>query len=99
MTEVQRDNNKLENTKHSAVTELILIRDLDNKDFLDRVSLSLSHDLRGSLARILGIMQIMDRTSMTEENLKYINWIRENAHTMDKDIQSLVDKIDKYVDK
>lgn len=51
-----------------------------------------SHKVRKPLANILGLIQLMDKSKMSEENQKYFDFLLQAAQDLDKIIHEIVDK-------
>ena len=52
-----------------------------------------SHKVRKPVANILGLMQLMDKSKMSEENQKYFDFLLQATQDLDKIIHEIVDKV------
>lgn len=61
---------------------------------LRQFSYTISHNLRGPLASLLGLVNLFDKASLTDDNLKIANHITESAERLDgivRDLNKIID--------
>ena len=61
---------------------------------LRQFSYTISHNLRGPVASLLGLVSLLDRSTLTEENLKITDYISTSTERLDAIIQDLNKIID-----
>jgi hypothetical protein len=96
-----------QNTLLSTINEKIvsenntLLTDLDWKNkniteiksFMNNISFKNSHDLRGPLSRILGLLHLYYSDTATNNKEQYIEYIEKSAQEMDQIIRSITEEI------
>ena len=57
-----------------------------------------SHQIRGPVATILGLLQLLNRNSLTQENAQLINYLEVSALKLDETIHRIVEATEKTAD-
>ncbi|WP_299252656.1 histidine kinase dimerization/phospho-acceptor domain-containing protein [uncultured Cytophaga sp.] len=101
-TQLQNQNTLLRTINEKIVSENnTLLTDLDWKNkniaeiksFIDNLSFKNSHDLRGPLSRILGLLQLYYTDTTTSNKELYIEYISKSAKEMDQIIRGITAEI------
>jgi tetratricopeptide (TPR) repeat protein len=71
----------------------LLLRSRKHKHVLNDVANIQSHEVRAPLARILGLVQIVDKNNLTPENEHIIRYIDQSAHDLDTVIRKIVNRV------
>jgi len=61
-------------------------------DLLMEIARIQSHEVRGPVANILGLVSIFDKENLTTENLKLLEYLKKSALELDMIIHKIVDK-------
>ncbi len=57
-----------------------------------------SHQIRGPVATILGLLQLLNKNSLTKENAQLINYLEASAFKLDETIHRIVEATEKTAD-
>ncbi len=83
--ELLEKNNQLAQTNEELIQH--------NND-LQQFSYTVSHNLRGPVASLLGLMLLTDKSTLTKENLTLHDHLQKSVHTLDTTIKDLSNIID-----
>jgi PAS domain S-box-containing protein len=67
-----------------------------NKQLL-KIAHMQSHQIRGPVATILGLLQLLNRTSLTQENAELVTYLDATAEKLDQTIREIVEATEKNV--
>lgn len=93
---LSRENKHLENEMVSMNKELTQTNDelIRSNNELRQFSFTVSHNLRGPVASLLGLVNLLDMESVEEENRQILAYIHESAHQLDgilNDLREITD--------
>ena len=83
------------NIDESKRTELLI--QAQNEQLL-RIAHLQSHQIRGPVATILGLLQLLNRNTLTKENAQLINYLEVSALKLDETIHRIVETTEKTAD-
>jgi hypothetical protein len=88
-------NKKVVNENDSLLTDLDWKNKniTETKSFMNNISFKNSHDLRGPLSRILGLLHLYYSDTYANNKEQYIEYIEKSAQEMDEIIRSITEEI------
>lgn len=87
----QRQEIEVLNAKQKEIIEMRTTELLSTKDIISRYAFLNSHELRGPLARILGMIHLSDNEAMDQET--FIKLLKKSATELDEAVRKISDEL------